>query len=89
MVVVNHKLTGMDAPPLEVLTYPHVRKDLSKVIVAVITNVTNSSKIRSRIIAAASAEGREGDEERERLNFAFIDAKTVSPKMEIYHNHKR
>ncbi|KAG8860579.1 hypothetical protein FRB96_003833 [Tulasnella sp. 330] len=62
---------------VEVLTYPHLRHDLSQVFLALFTHVTNASAIRSRIIAAATADGPKGDEERELINFAFIDAKTI------------
>lgn len=63
---------------LERLTYPHFEGDLSTVYIGLLENVKNSASLRSRIIAAASAQGTEGDVEREAVNFAFIDARTVS-----------
>ncbi|KAG9009655.1 hypothetical protein FRB94_011660 [Tulasnella sp. JGI-2019a] len=62
---------------IEVATYPHLGDDFAKVFLALFTNVNNASEVRSRIIAAATVDGHHGDQERERINFAFIDAKTI------------
>jgi EKC/KEOPS complex subunit CGI121/TPRKB len=48
--------------------------------IALYTGVSNAATLRQRIINAASATGPEGDAEREAVNFAFIDARLVSPR---------
>lgn len=63
---------------LESYTYPHLSPDISQIYVGLLTDVTNAKAIRSRIIAASTAPGEAGDTEREALNFAFIDARTVN-----------
>ena len=62
---------------LEQYSYPHFQEEISEVYIGLFLDVRNSSQIRSRIIAAARAEGVEGEAEREALNFAFIDARAV------------
>ena len=59
---------------METFIYSHL--DL-KVHIALFRNVANSAEIRKRIIAAATLTGDEGDAERERVNFAFVDARLV------------
>ncbi|KAG9050889.1 hypothetical protein FS837_001543 [Tulasnella sp. UAMH 9824] len=65
---------------LEAYSYPHLSNELSKVFVGLLVNVKNSSAIRSRIIAASTAAGEAGDIEREAVNFAFIDARTLTSR---------
>lgn len=62
---------------MEVFEYPQFSRHLSRVFVALFTHVSNAPEIRSRIISAATMTGDAGEEERERLNFAFIDPKAV------------
>ena len=59
---------------METFIYTHL--DL-QVHIALFRNVLNSSDLRKRIIAAATLTGEEGDAERERVNFAFVDARLV------------
>lgn len=48
------------------------------VFAAKFKHVKNAGAIRARIVKAATLEGPEGDEERDAVNFAFINAKLVS-----------
>jgi hypothetical protein len=41
-------------------------------------NVSNAHLLKKRIINASTAQGTEGDQEREAVSFAFIDARLVS-----------
>lgn len=50
---------------------------LSQVHIALFTNVRNAPELRSRLIKASTMEGQEGENEREALNFAFVDAAPV------------
>ena len=60
---------------LEVYRYPQFIR--SAVFAAKFTNVKNAGAIRARIVKAATMEGPEGDEERDAVNFAFINARLV------------
>ncbi|KAJ7058213.1 kinase binding protein CGI-121-domain-containing protein [Mycena amicta] len=42
------------------------------------TGVSNAAALKKRLINAASAEGVEGEREREAVNFAFIDARLIT-----------
>jgi EKC/KEOPS complex subunit CGI121/TPRKB len=64
---------------METYQYPQFPTDLSVVHIALYTAVTNASLLRSRIIKASTIRGTEGDRERDTVNFAFIDARLVSP----------
>ncbi|KAF7297097.1 hypothetical protein MIND_00942600 [Mycena indigotica] len=55
----------------------HLPPELSHIHIALYTNVSNSAVLKKRLIAAASAEGEEGERERDAVNFAFIDARLV------------
>ena len=59
---------------MESYHYPHFP---SIVYIALFTAVTNAGDLRNRIINAATLAGPEGDEEREAVNFAFVDARLV------------
>ena len=63
---------------MESYTYPHFPPHLSHAHIALFTDVKNASELRKRIVAAASMVGEEGEAERERVNFAFVEAKLVS-----------
>ncbi|KAG8944951.1 hypothetical protein FRC04_001303 [Tulasnella sp. 424] len=65
---------------LETYSYPHLSNDISKVFIGLLVDVKNASAIRSRIIAASTAAGEAGDVEREAVNFAFIDARTLASR---------
>ena len=63
---------------MESFTYPHFS---STIHVALFVHVTNSAKLRARIIRASTLEGVEGQTEREAVNFAFVDARLVCHKI--------
>lgn len=48
------------------------------IFAAKFNNVKNAGAIRARIVKAATMDGADGDEERDAVNFAFINAKLVS-----------
>jgi EKC/KEOPS complex subunit CGI121/TPRKB len=62
---------------MESFAYPHFS---STVHVALFVNVTNAAKLRARIIRASTLQGEGGEEEREAVNFAFVDARLVCHK---------
>jgi EKC/KEOPS complex subunit CGI121/TPRKB len=66
-------------PAMETFTYSHLPASSSVVHIALFAEVRNAKALRARIINAATLAGSEGDEERERLNFAFVDARPVRP----------
>lgn len=41
------------------------------------TNKETASRLRTRLIQASTTEGADGDAERKRLDFAFLDGKMV------------
>ena len=59
---------------LESYQYPQFA---ASIYIALYSTVWNAAQLRSRIIKAATAVGEEGDQEREAVNFAFVDAKMV------------
>jgi len=65
------------ATSMESLHFPHFEPKHSQVYVALFRGVSNSAALKSRIVAAATAEGDHGDKEREAVNFAFVDARLV------------
>ena len=67
----------MSVTTLEVQTYPHLPPEIAQVHIGLLKNVKNAAQIRSRIISASTVTGETGDAEREAVNFAFIDARTV------------
>ncbi|TFY63359.1 hypothetical protein EVG20_g6351 [Dentipellis fragilis] len=68
---------------METYAYPHFPPSSSAVHVALFTNVTNASDLRARIVKASTLEGPEGDAERARVNFAFIDARLISSRLHL------
>lgn len=46
--------------------------------------VSNPAKIKQRIIDAAKSKAHEADEEREAVNFSFIDASLVNEYMKAF-----
>ncbi|KAJ3885989.1 kinase binding protein CGI-121-domain-containing protein [Lentinula edodes] len=45
--------------------------------------VSNPDKIKQRIIDAAKSKGHEADEEREAVNFSFIDASLITSRLHL------
>lgn len=66
---------------METYQYPQFPVNLSVVHMVLYTNVANASLLKSRIINASTTPGTDGDRERDAVNFAFIDARLVSPSM--------
>lgn len=56
----------------------HMPTELSQIHLSLFTNVKNAADIRSSLIAAATMEGPSGDSQREKYDFCFIEAKSVS-----------
>ncbi|KAK7048125.1 kinase binding protein CGI-121-domain-containing protein [Favolaschia claudopus] len=54
---------------------PDFPSDVSCVHAALYTDVTDSDSLRKRLIAASTAEGSDGERERDAVNFAFIEAR--------------
>jgi EKC/KEOPS complex subunit CGI121/TPRKB len=57
--------------------FPHLPESHSLAQFALFRNVENTAALRKRIVSAATLTGPEGDQEREAVNFAFIDARLV------------
>ncbi|ETW84598.1 hypothetical protein HETIRDRAFT_314488 [Heterobasidion irregulare TC 32-1] len=68
---------------METYTYPHFPQHISIVHVALFTSVSNAKEIRARIVKASTVEGPDGDDERENVNFAFIDAKLITSELHL------
>lgn len=64
---------------METYTLPNFPPNIGTVTIAYFTKVTNAREIRTRIVDAARTAGPEGDALRAAVDFAFIDASTVSP----------
>ncbi|KDR74363.1 hypothetical protein GALMADRAFT_250235 [Galerina marginata CBS 339.88] len=67
---------------MESLLFPHFSEH-SQVYIALFRNVSNAAALKSRIVAAATAEGEFGKKEREAVNFAFIDARLITSKIHL------
>lgn len=65
---------------METFRLPYLPDELSTIHIALFRDVQNSKAIRSALIAAATTEGPEGDLERDRYDFCFLEAKTVRSK---------
>lgn len=65
-------------PSMETYTLPYMPTELSGIHVRLFKNVRNSAAIRASLIAAASMEGEAGVQERDRYDYCFVEAKTVS-----------
>lgn len=62
---------------MESLHFPHFEPKHSQVHIALFRGVSNAAALKSRLVAAATAEGDYGEKEREAVNFAFVDARLV------------
>ncbi|KAH7344037.1 CGI-121-domain-containing protein [Rhizoctonia solani] len=58
--------------------YKFFPPELSRVHIALFTNVQNAPELRSRLIKASTMEGEEGEKERGAVNFAFVDAAPIT-----------
>ncbi|CAE6404455.1 unnamed protein product [Rhizoctonia solani] len=64
-------------------TYKFFPPELSRVHIALFTNVQNAPELRSRLIKASTMEGKEGENEREAVNFAFVDAAPITSLLHL------
>jgi EKC/KEOPS complex subunit CGI121/TPRKB len=56
----------------------HLPLELSTLHYQLFTQVKNAGELRQRLINASKMEGTEGEEEREKVDFCFVDAQMVS-----------
>ncbi|KAH6879654.1 kinase binding protein CGI-121-domain-containing protein [Coprinopsis sp. MPI-PUGE-AT-0042] len=63
--------------------FSHLPQSHSLAQFALFRNVENTAELRKRIINAATLTGAEGDQEREAVNFAFIDARLITSKLHL------
>ncbi|KZT21228.1 CGI-121-domain-containing protein [Neolentinus lepideus HHB14362 ss-1] len=68
---------------MEVISYPYFPAHLSRAYIALYTSVTDAGSLRSRIINAATLASPEGDQERELLNFAFVDPRLITSALHV------
>lgn len=64
---------------MDLFYFPHLTPDRATTHIALFRDVKNAAALRKRIISASTMEGDAGELEREEVNFAFIDARLVSP----------
>ncbi|KAJ7645637.1 kinase binding protein CGI-121-domain-containing protein [Mycena polygramma] len=57
---------------------PQFPTHLSCVHAALYTNVSDSDSLRKRLITASTAEGSDGERERDAVNFSFIEARLIT-----------
>lgn len=69
---------------MEKLEFAYHPNEISVGYVAFFTEVTNGPEIKERLLASLQLEGPEGEQERKKLNFAFIDATAVSALNTLY-----
>ncbi|EJD00788.1 CGI-121-domain-containing protein [Fomitiporia mediterranea MF3/22] len=68
---------------MESYTYKHFPDQLTTVHVALFTNVQNAAELRARIVNASTMQGSEGEQERDAVSFAFIEAKLVTSRLAL------
>jgi EKC/KEOPS complex subunit CGI121/TPRKB len=64
---------------MDLFYFPHLTPDCATTHLALFLNIRNATTLRKRIIGAATTDGEAGEQEREEVKFAFIDARLVSP----------
>lgn len=52
--------------------------ELQEITLALWTGLTDAAGLRQRLIAASTMQGDQGEAERKRLDYAFLDSKMVS-----------
>jgi EKC/KEOPS complex subunit CGI121/TPRKB len=62
---------------MQTFTYPYLPDELSLVNLWLFREVQNAAQLRTRLQQASLMEGSEGEVEREKLNFGFLDASKV------------
>ncbi|KAJ7828084.1 kinase binding protein CGI-121-domain-containing protein [Mycena leptocephala] len=63
---------------MECYKLPQFPTHLSCVHTALYTDVSHSDLLRKRLITASTAEGSDGERERDALNFSFIEARLIT-----------
>jgi len=69
---------------MDLFLFPHLAPSRATTHVALFLNVKNASYLRKRIVSAVTMGGEIGETEREQVNYAFIDARLVSPSLHFY-----
>ncbi|KAK0191588.1 kinase binding protein CGI-121-domain-containing protein [Armillaria mellea] len=67
---------------MDIVTFSHLHRN-QVAHVALYSPVNNASDIRNRIVAAARADGHEGEKERDEMNFAFVDATLITSRLHL------
>lgn len=68
---------------MDLFLFPHLAPSRATTHVALFLNVKNASYLRKRIVSAVTMGGEIGETEREQVNYAFIDARLVSPSLHV------
>ncbi|KAI5119627.1 hypothetical protein M0805_007891 [Coniferiporia weirii] len=68
---------------METYTYKQFQGLPATVHIALFASVKNAAKLRARIVKASTAEGAEGEAERDAVNFAFIEARLVTSRQHL------
>ncbi|KAL7410879.1 kinase binding protein CGI-121-domain-containing protein [Mrakia frigida] len=68
---------------MESYTLPHMPEELSQIHICLFKNVSNAKAIKTSLIAASSMLGAEGDEEREKYDFCFVEGKTIVSRLHL------
>ncbi|KAJ7725362.1 kinase binding protein CGI-121-domain-containing protein [Mycena metata] len=63
---------------MESYQLPQFQAHLSCVHAALYTNVSDPDLLRKRLITASTAEGADGERERDALNFSFVEARLIT-----------
>lgn len=74
---------------MDAFIFPHLHSDKSTAYFALFRNVENASSLRQRIIKVSTLTNADerAQEERDAVNFAFIDARLVSLRNERSHGN--
>jgi hypothetical protein len=62
---------------MESYILPNFPREFSSIHLCLFQNVTNSASLRTRLVQAATMEGEKGDEERDVMDFGFVEASMV------------
>jgi EKC/KEOPS complex subunit CGI121/TPRKB len=62
---------------MESYILPNFPREFSLIHLCLFQNVTNSASLRTRLVQAATMNGEKGDEERDVMDFGFVEASMV------------
>ncbi|KAF8897126.1 kinase binding protein CGI-121-domain-containing protein [Infundibulicybe gibba] len=68
---------------METFQFPHFPSHSSVVRVALFSDVVNAPALKKRIVAASIASGVSGEQEREAVNFSFINAQLITSLLHL------